>query len=50
MTDPERTPHTTEPAEGDDAPGRTVDSRTPHTEEPAEGKDVGEGADTPDNA
>jgi hypothetical protein len=49
MTDPERT-HTTEPAEGDDAPGRTVDSRTPHTEEPAEGKDVGEGADTPDNA
>jgi hypothetical protein len=46
MTDPDRR-HTTEPAEGDTDPGRTVDDRPPHPEEPAEGKDVGEGADTP---
>ncbi|WP_448626530.1 hypothetical protein [Geodermatophilus sp. URMC 64] len=55
MTDPDRTPHTSEPAEGDEAPGRTVDQRTPHTEEPAEGRvmgdsELGGGADTPDNA
>jgi hypothetical protein len=47
MTDPERTPHTSEPAEGDEAPGRTVDDRPPHSEQPAEGEDLGDGADTP---
>ncbi|MGY1601274.1 hypothetical protein [Geodermatophilus sp. SYSU D00815] len=50
MTDPERTPHTSEPAEGDVDPGREVDSRTPHPQQPAEGEDVGEGADTPGQA
>jgi hypothetical protein len=49
MTDPDRQ-HTSEPAEGDDAPGSDPQERTPHPEEPAEGKDVGEGADTPGNA
>jgi hypothetical protein len=49
MTDPDRTPHTEEPAEGGDPPGTQDDGRTPHTEEPAEGKDLPlEGADTPD--
>jgi hypothetical protein len=49
MSDPDR-PHTTEPAEGDRAPGRQVDHRTPHPQEPAEGEQLGEGADTPDTA
>jgi hypothetical protein len=48
MSDPERTPHTSEPAEGDDAPGRQVDQRTPHPQEPAEGQDFPGGADEPD--
>ena len=48
MTEPGRTPHTTERAEGD-PPGDDEDGgRTPHSEEPAEGGDVGGGADTPD--
>ncbi|MGY1620337.1 hypothetical protein ACI797_26665 [Geodermatophilus sp. SYSU D00691] len=50
MTEPERTPHTSEPAEGDADPGREVDARTPHPQQPAEGDDVGEGADTPGQA
>jgi hypothetical protein len=48
MTEPGRTPHTSEPAEGDDAPGRQVDERTPHPQDPAEGKDVPGGADQPE--
>jgi hypothetical protein len=48
VTDPT---HTSEPAEGDPAPGRQVDHRPPHPEEPAEGKDLDQpGADTPDTA
>ena len=39
MSEPERTPHTSEPAEGDERPGRQVDQRTPHPQEPAEGPD-----------
>jgi hypothetical protein len=37
MSEPGRTPHSSEPVEGDDEPGRQVDQRTPHTQEPAEG-------------
>jgi hypothetical protein len=53
MTEPERTPHTAERAEGDppEDDGGTG-GRTPHPEEPAEGGDTGGdtggGADTPD--
>ncbi len=48
MSEPERTPHSAERAEGD-PPGETSDSgRTPHPEEPAEGRDDvgGGGADS----
>jgi hypothetical protein len=49
MSEPERTPHTTERAEGDPAGDDETGGRTPHPEEPAEGGDVGgDGADTPD--
>ena len=49
MTEPGRTPHTSERAEGDPPGDDATDGRTPHAEEPAEGKqaDQGEGADTP---
>jgi hypothetical protein len=48
MTDPQRTPHPEQPAEGQDAGESEDDGRTPHTEQPAEGEDVGgESADTP---
>jgi len=47
MSEPERTPHGSEPAEGDDAPGRQADQRTPHPQEPAEGQDLPGGADQP---
>ncbi len=49
MSEPERTPHPEEPAEGQDVGGDGGDTgRTPHTEQPAEGQDVGgESADTP---
>ncbi|HEY4624779.1 MAG TPA: hypothetical protein VIH01_02105 [Blastococcus sp.] len=48
MTEPGRTPHTSEPAEGDPPGDDEPDGRTPHPEEPAEGEDPGEGpADTP---
>jgi hypothetical protein len=51
MSEPERTPHTTEPAEGDTEPGRQVDERTPHPQGPAEGAtdntDLPGGADEP---
>jgi hypothetical protein len=49
MSDPQRTPHPEEPAEGQDEGGTPDGGRTPHPEEPAEGADVGggEGADTP---
>ena len=48
MSEPERTPHTAERAEGD-PPGDDADGgRTPHPEEPAEGRDdvAGDGADS----
>lgn len=35
-----RTPHTSEPAEGDVAPGQDEGGRTPHPEEPAEGSEA----------
>jgi hypothetical protein len=52
MSEPERTPHASEPAEGDEAPGRQVDQRTPHPRDPAEGPadsgDLPAGADQPE--
>jgi ribokinase len=49
MTDPDRTAHSTEPAEGADDPGASPDGRTPHPDEPAEGSDdAAGGTDTPD--
>ena len=50
MTEPGRTPHTSEGAEGDPSGDDETGGRTPHSEEPAEGKEAGqgEGADTPD--
>ncbi len=49
MTEPGRTPHTSERAEGDPQGDDATGGRTPHPEEPAEGKEAGqgEGADTP---
>ena len=35
-----QTPHSTEPAEGDVAPGQDDSGRTPHTDEPAEGSEA----------
>ena len=45
-----RTPHTAEPAEGDESPGQDDSGRTPHTEQPAEGSEeaAAEGLD-PEN-
>jgi hypothetical protein len=49
MTEPGRTPHSTESAEGDLPGDDETGGRTPHPEEPAEGGDVGgDNADTPD--
>jgi hypothetical protein len=49
MTEPGRTPHTSERAEGDPPGDKEVDRRAPRPEQPAEGEDLpGEGADTPD--
>ena len=49
MTEPGRTPHTSERAEGDPPGDEASGGRTPRPEEPAEGKDAdqGQGADTP---
>lgn len=51
MTEPGRTPHTSERAEGDPPGDEATGGRTPHAEEPAEGKEAGqgEGADTPED-
>jgi ribokinase len=49
MSEPQRTPHSAERAEGDPAGEEAGSGRTPHPEEPAEGRDAGGGgADTPD--
>ena len=48
MSESERTPHTSEPAEGDEAPGRQVDQRPPHPQAPAEG--AADNADLPGGA
>jgi hypothetical protein len=52
MTEPGRTPHTAERAEGDPPGDDGIDGRTPHPEQPAEGEDTGGdtggGADSPD--
>lgn len=50
MSEPQRTPHPGDPAEGGDPPGADVtdgSGRTPHPEQPAEGGDGPGGADTP---
>jgi hypothetical protein len=49
MTESGRTPHTSEPAEGDPPGDDETGGRTPHPQEPAEGQQAGqgEGADTP---
>jgi hypothetical protein len=48
MTEPGRTPHTSESAEGDVPGDDETGGRTPHPEDPAEGTDVDEGsAETP---
>jgi hypothetical protein len=47
MSEPQRTPHPEDPAEGQDAGEDGGSGRTPHSEQPAEGEDVGgESADT----
>jgi hypothetical protein len=48
MTEPGRTPHTSERAEGDPPGDDETDGRTPHPQDPAEGQEAGqdEGADT----
>ena len=47
MSEPQRTPHPEDPAEGQDAGENGGSGRTPHSEQPAEGEDVGgESADT----
>jgi hypothetical protein len=49
MTEPHRTPHSAERAEGDPPGDDETDGRTPHPEEPAEGADIEDGgAETPD--
>jgi hypothetical protein len=40
MTEPGRTPHTSEAAEGDSPGDDETGGRTPHPEEPAEGADT----------
>ncbi len=50
MSDPQRTPHPEQPAEGSDPADAGEDEgtgRTPHPEQPAEGADTAGGADTP---
>ena len=48
MTEPGRTPHTSERAEGAPPGDDETDGRTPHPQDPAEGQEAGqdEGADT----
>ncbi|MCZ2859081.1 hypothetical protein [Blastococcus sp. VKM Ac-2987] len=50
MSEPQRTPHSADRAEGDPAGEESGSGRTPHAEEPAEGRDdaAGGGADSPD--
>ncbi|TYP87939.1 hypothetical protein [Blastococcus xanthinilyticus] len=50
MSEPQRTPHPEEPAEGGRDSAEESGGRTPHPEEPAEGRsDTADGgADTPD--
>ena len=43
MTEPGRTPHTSERAEGDPPGDDESGGRTPHPQEPAEGEDLGDG-------
>jgi ribokinase len=43
MSEPQRTPHPEQPAEGEDVDGSDTGGRTPHPEQPAEGEDVDEG-------
>ncbi|SFK39745.1 hypothetical protein [Geodermatophilus ruber] len=45
MTEPGRTPHTAERAEGDPPEDHEAGGRTPHPEDPAEGGDVEPGAE-----
>jgi hypothetical protein len=49
MSEPQRTPHPEQPAEGEDTGENGGSGRTPHPDQPAEGEDVGggEGADSP---
>jgi len=42
MTEPERRPHSTESAEGDEPGDEETGGRTPHSEQPAEGEELGE--------
>ena len=46
MTEPGRTPHSSEPAEGEEPGDEETGGRTPHPEDPAEGADADQGADT----
>ena len=49
MSEPQRTPHPEQPAEGEDTGENGSSGRTPHPDQPAEGEDVGggESADSP---
>ncbi len=42
MTEPERTPHSSEAAEGDEPGDDETGGRTPHPDQPAEGEDTGD--------
>ncbi len=49
MTEPGRTPHTSERAEGDPPGDDESGGRTPHPQQPAEGEDLGDGTgDSPE--
>ena len=49
MTEPGRTPHTSERAEGDPPGDDESGGRTPHPQDPAEGQDLDDGpADSPE--
>ena len=49
MSEPQRTPHPEQPAEGEYTGENVGSGRTPHSDQPAEGEDVGgtEGAESP---
>ena len=47
MSEPERTPHAEQPAEGEDSGEESGVGRTPHSDDPAEGADTAPPDDDP---